>query len=130
MSEKVSLSLAEEYLAAAETEYTAERYNAAASAAVHAVICANDAMCLALGGNRPRGRSHMEAARALERACRGTRFEEDAAKQARRLGDVMRIKSEAEYGGRFVRAEEAERTLRQARRFVEWVRRVVADAAV
>jgi len=130
MSAKVSLSLAEEYLGAAQTEYAAGRYNAAASAAVHAVICANDAVCLALAGSRPRGRSHAEAARALERACRGTRFEADAARQARRLGDVLRIKSEAEYGGRFVSMEEAERTLRQASRFVEWARRVVAEAAI
>ena len=58
MSAEVSLGLAEEYLKAASRSLEEGLPNAAASAAVHAAICANDAICLARLGMRPRGETH------------------------------------------------------------------------
>ena len=125
MSAREYLALAEDYLAAAENNLQAGLPNPAVSAAVHAAICANDAVCLALIGERSRARTHGEAVKLLKRACRGTPYERSAAARARQLGDILSLKTEAEYSGRLVAKDDAARAMEQARRFVRWAREVV-----
>lgn len=125
MSAREYLTLAEEYLMAAENNLQAGLLNPAASAAVHAAICANDAVCLALSGERPSGKTHGEAVRLLKRACKGTPFEAEASARARQLTDILSVKTEAEYSGQRVTERQAARVVEQARRFVRWAREVV-----
>lgn len=100
--------------------------NQAVSNAAHAVIAANDAICLRLINERPGGESHTEAARVLTRACRGTPWERDCAQRVQQLALVLQQKSAAQYHGAALRPAVAERVLKQAERFVEWVEGVLA----
>jgi len=125
MSAREYLTLAEEYLMAAENNLQAGLLNPGASAAVHAAICANDAVCLALSGERPSAKTHGEAVRLLKRVCKGTPFEAEASARARQLTDILSVKTEAEYSGQRVTERQAARVVEQARRFVRWAREVV-----
>ena len=100
-------------------------FNAAATNAILAAIAANDAICLYLGQRRSRGRSHTEAAQALQEVCRGTPWENDAATRARQLVEILRHKNAIQYEGRRLSRTEAERILRQAARFIEWAETIL-----
>ncbi|MBC7286458.1 MAG: hypothetical protein H5T86_00135 [Armatimonadetes bacterium] len=99
MSAREYLAVAEDYLAATENNVRAQLPNPAVYAAVHAVICANDAVCIALIGERSLARTHGEAVGLLKRACRGTPYEGSVAARARQLEDILSLKTEAEYSG-------------------------------
>jgi len=62
------LKKAEEYLASAEANLAAERYTVAAGDAIHAGICAKDAIVTDLTGSTTKGRDHSQAARELKSA--------------------------------------------------------------
>ena len=128
MSARQHLRLAEEFLAVAEASLEAGRPNAATSAAVHAAVCATDAVCVAFTGERPRGKSHLEAMKLLQRACKGTRHEADAAARVRQLAQILSRKTDAEYSGRALSLSEAAKAVAQARRFIGWASHVVRDA--
>jgi uncharacterized protein (UPF0332 family) len=125
MPAQVSLELAEEYLGAARVSLEAERFNAATSSAVHAVICANDAVCLALTGKRQAAKSHDEAIHALQQACAPTRHAKAGAAHEKQLSAVISMKTVAEYGGTFLEHQQAQRAVTPASRFVAWARGVV-----
>jgi len=95
--------------------------NQAVSNAVHAVIAANDAFCLFHLGERAAGEAHTEAVAVLRRACRGTRFEPEATRKAHQLADVLQAKSLAQYSGRQLDASAAQRVMKQAERFIDWI---------
>lgn len=105
----------------AETVHDPEHASQAASNAIHAVIAANDALCLHQLGERPGGESHSEAAQFLQRACRGTRWEQDAARRARHYTQIIREKNAAEYEGRSIGPEAADMIMKRAKRFLDWV---------
>lgn len=84
-------------------------HSQAVSNAVHAVIAANDALCLFQIGERAQGDSHAEAANMLKRACRGTAFEQQVTQRARQLTDVLQQKTPSQYYGK------------QAERFIRWI---------
>jgi HEPN domain-containing protein len=100
-------------------------FNQAASNAIHAAIAANDALCLFLGGERPRGQSHAEAARVLRRVCQGTQWEQEAATRAQQLTEVLQEKTAVQYEGRPIGARAADRVMKQAARFLEWAEAVL-----
>lgn len=127
MSARNYLALAEQCIEAAENNLAAGLLNPAVSAAVHAAICANDAVCLALIGERARGKAHGEAVSLLRRACRGTPYSQAVEARSRQLADVLAMKTEAEYSGSMVLEKQARRAVGQARRFVEWARGVVVS---
>jgi len=118
---------AHRFLEAAEVVHDPEHLNQAASNAVLAMIAANDAACLWSGKPAPRGASHTAAAQALRDACRGTRWESDASERARQVIEVLRLKNAAQYTGERLSAETVSRLLRQAKRFVAWVRQITSD---
>ena len=62
------LRKAEEYLASAEVNLTAERYTVAAGDAIHAGICAKDAIVTELTGSTVKGKDHSLAVKELRRA--------------------------------------------------------------
>lgn len=119
------LRQAQRFWEVAEAAHDPEHASQAVSNAVHAVIAANDAVCLYRLGERPGGRSHSETGRFLQRAGRGTPWEREASVRARQLAQVLREKNAAEYEGRLVAPDTADRIMRQARRFLDWAERVL-----
>ena len=95
--------------------------NQAVSNAVHAVIAANDALCLFRIGERAQGQSHAEAAGVLKRACQGTTLERQATQRVQQLADVLQQKTPAQYYGKPIDPETARRVMKQAERFIRWV---------
>jgi len=94
----------------------------AVSNAIHAVIAANDAVCLFHTGQRAKGDSHAEAAAMLTRACKGTALEQQLPQRSRQLADVLQHKSASQYYGKQIDPDTARRVMTQAERFVQWVR--------
>jgi len=97
-------------------------HSQAVSNAVHAVIAANDALCLFRIGERAQGDSHAEAAAALRRAYQGTALEGQVRQRIRQLTDVLEQESPSQYYGKQVTRDTAARVLKQAERFLDWVR--------
>lgn len=125
---------AESYLAqalrfweVAQAAHDPEHTSQAASVAVLAIIAANDAVVVALGGMVRKSRAHEEAGRALREACSGTRWEADASQKARQLAVVLSHKNAAQYEGRSLRPADVHRIMVQTERFIEWAARVVRD---
>ncbi|MBM3472849.1 MAG: HEPN domain-containing protein [Armatimonadetes bacterium] len=102
--------------------------NQAVSNAIHAVIAANDAVCLFFINERPRGPSHPEASRLLTKACKGTKWEEEAAQRVRQLADILQAKTASQYEGKPMGGDRAKRIMGQAERFIGWVREVLPHA--
>jgi HEPN domain-containing protein len=101
--------------------------NQAVSNAVHAVIAANDAVCLRLINERPGGETHSEAVRVLTRACKGTPWEAEASQRGQQLTQVLQQRNASQYHGALLSAETAERVMKQAERFIEWAEKVLAS---
>jgi len=119
------LRQAHRFFEVAEAAHDPEHASQAVSNAVHAVIAANDAVCLYQLAERPGGESHGEAGRFLQAACKGTRWEQEAATRARQFAQILREKNAAEYEGRLIAPETADRIMRQAKRFLDWAERVL-----
>jgi hypothetical protein len=100
--------------------------NPAAGNAIMAAIAANDAICLRLGRRQPRGDSHTQAAELLQEACRGTEWENDASDKARQLREMLRLKTAVQYLGRPLAADKLDNLMKQAERFMDWARGVLA----
>ena len=98
----------------------------AVSNAVHAVIAANDAVCLRLLNERPGGESDIEAVRVLTRACKGTSWEHEASQRGQQLAQVLQQKNVSQYQGVPLSDAVAGRVLKQAERFVEWAESVLS----
>jgi hypothetical protein len=103
--------------------------NQAVSNAILAAIAANDAVCLFFIDERPSGQSHVEAARLLRKACKGTQWEEESAQRSRQLADILQQKSASQYQGRPLSRDAAGRVMRQAHRFLQWAERVLAPSS-
>jgi uncharacterized protein (UPF0332 family) len=116
------LSKAEEYLASAEDSLAAERYTPAAGNAIHAGICAKDAIVTALTGTTSKGRDHATAASEL-RIALGKR--ENATTAEKALRELVSAKSAVEYGTALVTAAKAELLIRRARALVEVAAEIV-----
>ncbi|HCU34806.1 MAG TPA: hypothetical protein DGT21_04945 [Armatimonadetes bacterium] len=101
--------------------------NQAVSNAVHATIAANDAVCLRLLNERPGGENHSEAVRVLTRACKRTPWEHEASQRGRQLTRVLQQKNASQYHGSPLSQATAERVMRQAERFVDWVENVLTS---
>ena len=116
---------ARNFLDVAETASDPQHANQAASNAILAAIAANDAICIFLGKPQPGGQSHTEAARILREACKGTRWEDEAAPKVRQLLAIISHKNAAQYTGRLLSQETADRIIQQAERFLEWAEQIV-----
>ena len=119
------LKQAHRFWEVAAAAHDPEHASQAASNAILAVIAANDALCIYQVRERPGGASHGEAARHLQTACKGTRWEQEAATHARQLAQILREKNAAQYEGRVLAPETADRIMTQAKRFLDWVERVL-----
>ncbi len=116
------LRKAEEYLASAEANLEADRPTVAAGDAIHAGICAKDAMVTELTGTTTKGKDHATAAKELRQAL-GRRPE--AASAERWLRDLVSSKADVEYGVTLVSAAKSEPLVRRARNLVELATQIV-----
>jgi len=121
------LTEAHRFWEVAEAAYDPEHRNQALSSAILGAIAANDALCLAFGGTVPGAASHARAGNEMQLALRGTRHEAEAAARARQLAEILEHKTAVQYGGRPARPEAADRLMKQAGRYIEWVEAVLAD---
>lgn len=110
------LRKAAEYLASAEANLAAERNTVAAGDAIHAGICAKDAIATELTGKTAKGKDHALAARELREAL-GRR--PDAAGAEKALRELVSSKADVEYGVSLIPAPKAEALVRRARTLVE-----------
>ena len=116
------LKKAEEYLASAEANLAAQRPTVAAGDAIHAGICAKDAIVTELTGTTTKGKDHALAAKELRRAL-GQR--PNAASAEKGLRELIVSKADVEYGVTLIPAVKAEALLRRARSLVELAIRIV-----
>lgn len=116
------LRKAEEYLASAEANLTAERYTVAAGDAIHSGICAKDAIVTELTGATTKGKDHALAAKELRQAL-GQR--PDAASAEKGMRELISSKAAVEYGVTLIPAVKAEALVRRARSLVELALRIV-----
>jgi hypothetical protein len=116
------LRKADEYLASAEANLSAERYTVAAGDAIHAGIGAKDAMVTELTGSTAKGKDHALAATELRQAL-GQRSGAAGAEKAMR--ELVSSKAAVEYGVTLISAAKAEALVRRARSLVELAVRIV-----
>lgn len=113
---KTFLKKAEEYLASAEDNLSAQRHTPAAGDAIHAGISSKDAIVTVLTGSTSKGKDHATAAKELKQAL-GTRTEATTAEKA--LRELLSAKADVEYGITLVTAAKAESLVRRARALAE-----------
>ena len=119
---KSFLKKAEEYIASAEDNLTAERRTPAAGDAIHAGISSKDAIVTTLTGSTSKGKDHATAAMELKRAL-GKRPESTTAEKA--LRELLSAKGDVEYGVALVSAAKADSLVRRARTLVELAVQIV-----
>ena len=113
------LQKAEECLHAARHSLHIEEWNASAINAIHCCISACDAMCVYFLGKRHSGEEHNDAAGLFK----SIKDNEDINTNANRIIRILRTKNMAEYEERLVTRSEAEKTLQDAERLAEFVRK-------
>jgi hypothetical protein len=113
---KSFLKKAEEYLASAEDNLSAERHTPAAGDAIHAGISSKDAIVTTLTGSTSKAKDHATAAKELKQAL-GRRPEASTAEKA--LRELLAAKGDVEYGVALVTAARAESLVRRARTLVD-----------
>jgi len=112
---KAFLVKSQEYLASAQDNLAAARHTAAAGDAVHAGICAKDAMVMALTGELSKHSDHRQAIPDLVRSL-GKRPETPAAERA--LRELIAAKSRVEYGVDLMSEAQSTALTRRARALV------------
>jgi len=98
--------------------------SAVALLAVHSAISYNDALCIRLLGERPKGKDHKDAIPLVTRACKKARIAPDGIKHLERL---LSAKTAISYGDRVVNTEHAQKLSTTAERFVKWVEDNLTD---
>lgn len=109
---------AEEFLEIAKKGFEKGFYNAAGFNAIQAVINANDAICIRILGRRATT-GHREAVKLHADLIRTI----NDSSQRRRLSKALEKRSEAGYLGKPISKDVAERLLKDAVVFIEWVKK-------
>lgn len=111
---------AEECFHAAKNSFAIQEWNAATINAIHSCIAACDAICVYFLGKRHAGESHEDAVN-LFKIIKGGGKEINT--NANRISRILRIKNMAEYEERLVYRYEAEKALKDCKRFLEYVKK-------
>lgn len=96
------------------------KFNVAAFDAIQAIINANDALTISILGKRA-SMAHKEA---IDMHVETIRKIQDSSMRVI-LHGALNSRSEIGYSGKIVKKEEAEKFLRDAARFIEWVKNYV-----
>jgi|ERR1035437_4137925 HEPN domain-containing protein len=115
----VFMSKSEQFLKAAKQMFDSGDYNVSAANAVHACISAADALCARHLGKRAAGEKHSDAVNLIKSVKNTEEFTGNAARFSR----VLAVKSLAEYEARLVFKTDSEAVLKNAEKFVEFVRK-------
>lgn len=107
---------ARQYLESARDNIDLERATPAAGDAIHAGICAKDAIVTLLTGQTAKAKDHAKAPGELRRALGA---HPDAAAAERALRELISMKAEVEYGTALVTLAKAEPLVRRAATLVE-----------
>ena len=116
------LAKAEQYLAAAQDSFAAQRFTVAAGDAIHAGISAKDAIMTMRTGSTGKGRDHMQAVSEL-RLGLGDRA--DAPTAERSLRELLAAKPDVEYAAELYAEAKARALLRRADSLVELAAAIV-----
>lgn len=114
------LNKAEEFLSIAKLAFQQSKFNAAAFDAIQAIINANDALTIFILGKR----ASMDHKEAIDMHVETIRKIQDNSMRMV-LHGALSSRSEIGYSGKIVKKEEAEKFLRNAIRFIEWVKNYV-----
>jgi hypothetical protein len=97
--------------------------SATALLAVHSAIAYSDAVLIGLGDKRPRSENHMEAVKALRRACAGARLDHQGIAHLQKL---LSAKTDVSYGDKRVDDEKVTALCVAAERFQVWAERILS----
>ncbi len=111
------LRKSDEFFRSAEQAMTRGDWDAAVSHAIHATVCASDALAVFYSGGRSAGESHEETLRQLA-GLRVDRKELD--RNLAHLRALLQLKTTAEYEDRLLAEGEASASLQLAERFRDW----------
>jgi len=114
------LKRSDECFTAAKESLSKGDWNAVAICAIHSCISAGDALCIYFLGKRHAGPNHRDAVVLLDIIKSGNI---EVKNNANRLRKILGVKNMAEYEERLVRRSEAEKVLKDAERFLSFVRR-------
>lgn len=110
---------AEEYLETSKDAFEKQRWNATVTNAVHCGISAADALTAFFTGFRHAGERHEDALNLLKEL----KFDPDEIKnKSRQLQRLLQIKNAAEYEEKLMSEQDADNSLRDAERFLAWVK--------
>jgi len=114
------LERAEQCIRAAETSFLNQDWTAATINAIHCCISACDAVCVYFLGKRYAGDDHANAVKFF----RGIKSnDEEIITNANRFVRVIRIKNMAEYEERLIFKSEADKALKDSKRFLEYAKK-------
>lgn len=116
------LAKAKEFSAGAVDDLEQGRWNAAGLSAIHAGICAADAVVIASGGVRSASRDHGSALHLLKKTVPSV-----PAAHERQLTGLLGMKNAVEYESRLLRESESKTLVEQSGRLVKWAGEVVAE---
>jgi len=109
----------EEFLGTAKDALEKAKYNAAVLNSVHAIISAADALLVFVKGFRYAGTKHEEAVELFSGIFPG---EQEHEKNVSRFGTILSIKNKAEYVEVLLNPKDAEGAVKDAMRFLDYVR--------
>jgi uncharacterized protein (UPF0332 family) len=110
----------EECLLSMQREFEEKRWDSTVILAIHAAISAADALCVQILGKRNASESHRDSI-ILFQSINPNDIE--LRKAAMRLGDLLKIKTDAEYGERSQTQKDAELAKLNAERLVAFVKK-------
>lgn len=116
------LDKAEDYLLAAQNEQDGKLWTPAAGLAIHAGICAKDAIAVALTGTTNKTENHRQAVGELETILQG---HPDKSRATRALGDLIAEKNDVEYTHKRIGESRVKALVRRAETLVEVARDLV-----
>ncbi len=117
-AKSVYLARAEQYGRAMNFCLNSRDWDACGGNAIHCVISAADAFCIHFKAQRYKGADHREAIEFFRSLIRS----EEHKRASQRLAELLRIKTDAEYGDRNLSEKEAGQAKLSAERFLAYVK--------
>ncbi len=119
------LKKAEELEETAKDAYSKNNWNATVINSIHSAISASDSLLVFFKEVRSSGESHEDVISLL----RTLSFDKDEINnKTRQLQRLVQIKNAAEYEEKLMSQEDAENALRDAERFIDWVKSKLGEA--
>lgn len=119
------LKKADELIETARGAHSKNNWNAVVINSIHSVISASDSLLVFFKEIRSSGESHEDVISLL----RTLAFDKDEINnKARQLQRLIQIKNAAEYEEKLMSQQDAENSLRDAERFIDWVKTKLGES--